>query len=619
MTTTQRNLAGLSRFIFRAPSWYASVGIALALAILVGMVAFNSEFVLEDAWRGVFYVGIPTIVASFTTAPIDRALGGQLTSNQASLLALFCELVVVGLLSVAGLIAILTQYSTEFVLDALLVAMALIFAIRTLVIVATSRHPLLVAAIPASTQTVVAAGLLMIYSGTTRFFLDNPLLMDLLSRPAQAPTELQSVQLIDFRLLLVMCVLYVVGVKLFLVVLDWPWRSGLGVSGLDFLQGFIGYIADGSHELESFFEDLGQEALAPVTVLSVRTQGGDEKARFVLPMIHPGPMGEIGGGNLSRRIATDIDGLAFPPHATAGHDFNLVAAREVESILTAARDAAQQIHYDRTATQSKRLTEGEATLTGQGFGNGALVVNTFAPSHADDIEYSVGLSAASEARTSGFDEVLLVDAHNCNDGMSGEDPSQVTPGSKRSFDIIHGADRLGDRLAEAETGPVKCGVAWDPTEWEPTDGIGPLGVRVAVFEVDGQRTAYVLVDGNNMTPGLRERVIDAIEEVDTTEVMTTDTHIVNTVKPENKVGDSIPESTFTALVTDLVEEAIADLEPVEVGMASETAEVTVFGNDRTEMMASTANAVVSLGTALAAVLFIGILSITIVMFVLTGG
>jgi len=118
-----------------------------------------------------------------------------------------------------------------------------------------------------------------------------------------------------------------------------------------------------------------------------------------------------------------------------------------------------------------------------------------------------------------------------------------------------------------------------------------------VFESGGQTTAYVLVDSNNMEPGLRETIVEGIDSVDVVEVMTTDTHIVNTVEAVNQVGGAIPDDELIALIDELVDAAIDDLEPVEAGMASETAEVTVFGNDRTEMLASTANAVVSLGSA----------------------
>ncbi|WP_336337053.1 DUF2070 family protein [Haloarcula brevis] len=618
MTATQGNLASLSRFIFRAPTWYTSLAFALVIAAMTGVVAFDSRFILDDAWQGVFLIGLPTSIASAVTPWVDRQLGGQLTPNRATLLALICELITIAMLTVAGVIAVLTvRLGQNFVFDVLLVALASIFALRLLVLMAVSRHSLLKAAVPASVQTVTAAVLLAIYSGATAFILEDPMLREYLSRPEEVPPQVQGFIPQDFIILAVICVIYALAVWLFLVVIDQPWRSSLGVSALDFLRGFIGHIAEGTRELEEFFEDIGEEAVVPVTVLSVRRPDGEEKARFVLPMIHPGPMGEIGGGNLPRRVAESADGLAFPPHATAGHDFNLVTEREVDKILVTAETAYQNLEYDDQATAGHRVTEGEATLTGQAFGSDALVVNTYAPGCADDVEYAVGLSAMSEARVDGLDDVLLVDAHNCNDGLEGDDLGHVVPGSQRSFDMLHGAGQLGGLLTEAETGRLRCGVAWDETPWEPEDGVGPLGIRVCVFEVAGQRTAYVLIDGNNMEPGLRERIVDAVNGVDVMEVMTSDTHIVNTVEAENQVGQAIPEKEVVALIEDLVDRAVADLEPVEAGMASEQATVTVFGNDRTETLASTANAMVSMGGALAVAFILAVMTVSVLIFLLT--
>ncbi len=620
MTATQGDLASLSRYIFRAPSWYRSLTLAFVLAALTGVAAFDSSYPLEDAWQGVFFVGMPTVAAAALTPLIDRQLGGQLTPNRASLLALGCELLVIGVLTLAGVIAVATAIGQEFVFQALLMALAAIFALRLLVVMAVSRQSPLVAGISASVQTVSGAVLLFVYSGTMRYLgvREGPVVDEVLSREEAAPSALQqALQPEDFVLLGVMCVLYAGAVWGFLLVIDQPWRRSLGVSVLDFIRGFIGHIAEGSSELEEFFETIGEEAVVPVTVLSFRRPGGGEKARFVLPMIHPGPMGDIGGGNLPVRVAEEADGLAFPAHATAGHDFNLVTRQEVERVCETAERAYQRIEYGPTATRARRETEGDATLTGQAFGDDALVTNTFSPTFADDVEYAVGLSAVSEARRGGLDDVLLIDAHNCNNGLQGEDLGHIVPGSHRSFQMIEGAGRLGSRLTDLAQHPLRLGVAWERGPWEPQDGIGPLGVRVAVTEVDDQRTAWILVDGNNMEPGVRETLLADLEGIDVAEVMTSDTHLVNTVEAENQVGDAIDLEELRALLEDLVARAIDDLEPVEAGMASEKAEVTVFGNDRTETLASHANATVQMGIALAATFIFSVLSLTMLLFFLT--
>jgi putative membrane protein len=621
MSATQGNLAALSRYVFRAPDWPTSLGFALLIAAIAGIGAFESAYVLADAYEGVFFVGIPTVVAAFLTAPLDRRLGGQFTYNRSSLLALACEIVVVVIISVVGLIALVTPLGQTFVLDSLLVALASIFALRLAVVMAVSHRDPLRAAIPASIQTATAAALLFVYSGTLLSLeVGGPLfeayLEGYLSRAEEAPPELLLVGPSDFLLLAGMCVLYALGVYGFIRVFDRPWRRSLGVSGLDFIQGFIGHIAEGSRELEEFFEEIGEQAIVPVTVLSARRLDGTEKARFVLPMIHPGPMGDIGGGNLPRRVAEDAEGLAFPPHATAGHDFNLVTRSEVERLIDAADRASDRIEYDRTATQSVRSAVGSVSVLGQAFGDGALLVTSFAPTPTDDVEYGVGMSAMAEARASGLESVMLVDAHNCNDGLEGVDLGHVTPGSRRSFDLYDAAAGASERLADLPRHPIEVGTAWEETPWEPRDGIGPLGIRVATLRVGGQETAYVLIDGNNMEPGLRERIVDAVNAVEEIEVMTTDTHVVNTVESVNQVGEAIDSGELIDRITRLIDRARADYEPVAAGMATEHAEVTVFGNDRTETLASHANAAISMGAALAGAVILAVMAVSALIFFL---
>ncbi|MFB6110363.1 MAG: DUF2070 family protein [Halodesulfurarchaeum sp.] len=620
MTTTQGELAGLSRYIFRTPRWYSTMAIGLFVAALVGIGAFDSRYVLEDAWLGVFYLGIPTVIASAVTGAVDRALGGQFTFNRSTLLATVSLLIGVAVLAAAGLVSAFTAFGQNFVYDVLIGVLALIFAFRFLVVHAVSRtHPIR-SILPASIQTATAALFLFVYSGTMNYLtLDGgPYFRALISRPSHAPPEITNAFVpADFALLIGMSALYTGVAYAFLRVLDRPWRRSLDVSSLDFLRGFIGHIAEGSRELEDFFEEIGEEAVVPVTVLSFRRPDGAEKARWVLPMIHPGPMGDIGGGNLPQRVAESASGLAFPPHATAGHDFNLVTEREVDTLIEASETAAERIEYGDTATRPVRVEEGEVSVMGQRFGDDGFFVASFAPNFADDVEYAVGLAAGAEARVEGIDDVLLIDAHNSNNGLQGEDLGHVVPGSRRSFEMIRAVSEAARAVEAAESAPTQLGIAWDPTNWRPEEGIGPLGIRVAVLEVDGSRVAYVLLDGNNMEPGLRDRIVEAVEGVEEMEVMTTDTHIVNTVRSSNQVGAALDESELVDRISELVEEASEDLEPVEAGMASETAEVTIFGNDRTETLASQANAVISLGGGLAAAVIVATAAITLLIFLFT--
>ena len=70
-----------------------------------------------------------------------------------------------------------------------------------------------------------------------------------------------------------------------------------------------------------------------------------------------------------------------------------------------------------------------------------------------------------------------------------------------------------------------------------------------VVEVDWQRTAYVLLDGNNIEAGVREVLRGAVlEMVDEAEVMTTDSHVVNTITGTNPIGLNVPAAEFLPFI-----------------------------------------------------------------------
>ena len=40
--------------------------------------------------------------------------------------------------------------------------------------------------------------------------------------------------------------------------------------------------------------------------------------------------------------------------------------------------------------------------------------------------------------------------------------------------------------------------------------MGTGGITAIVVEVDNQKTAYVVIDGNNMVPHLREKILESL-------------------------------------------------------------------------------------------------------------
>jgi len=143
--------------------------------------------------------------------------------------------------------------------------------------------------------------------------------------------------------------------------------------------------------------------------------------------------------------------------------------------------------------------------------------------------------------------------------------------------------------------PLSVGVSHIRVPFTREQGFGSLGVQALVTEVAGARAAYVLIDGNNVAQGVRERLRGvALLHVDEAEIMTTDTHTVNTVSGKNPVGYAVPADEIVPYIEQAVREAVSDLAPARVGAAAAWCEgITVFGSQRVSQLASTVNTMLS--------------------------
>ncbi len=576
--------ADLAKYLFEVPKWTRSLPFLLVFSIIVGMGTLRPGYGwLEGATAGLILIGIPSVISALITAPMARWFGGAMTLNRSSFLSLVGA-IIIGVFSGAGaLFSVLFNFPVTF--SAYVMALGVVFATRMLILLAVSNNSVGKMIIPASLQTLLGGTFLLLYTQRPEYYIN----------------------------LTAGGIIFVFACHLFVRYVDAPIKKSFGVSGLDFIKSYISHATDGSSEMEEFFKKIGEAVDIPVTALNFRTDTKN-KAMFVIPMVHPGPMGEIGGGNLPARVAESFDGLVFVPHGTAYHDFNLVSASEILKIISATERALSRMKYVKYGTKSTRKKRNDTCILGQRFGDSVLLTVTHSPVPADDIEFAVGLTAMAEARVKGAMYAALIDAHNCGYGSS----KVITPGSRTSYDIIKASSDATEELLSHQSGEIRVGVSKRDAMYSREDGMGPLGIRVAVIEVFGQRTTYVLIDGNNMVMGLREAIIETLP-VDEAEVMTTDSHVVNITSSRNFIGMKIDHDELIDIVREIVNEAVVDLEPVEVGMTTEFAEdVIIFGSYRTAQLASTINAIMAMGGAFAISIILLALALAVVVFTMTG-
>ena len=131
--------------------------------------------------------------------------------------------------------------------------------------------------------------------------------------------------------------------------------------------------------------------------------------------------------------------------------------------------------------------------------------------------------------------------------------------------------------------------------------LGGNGLKLALFAQGKKLTALLLADSNSVTPEFRESLISLMSELGREngyscngEVMSTDTHQINTVQGVLHPLGVDDKGAVTGAVRKLFSTALSQLEPVKFGAAQERFRIRVFGTGQSAEIASTINAVVAL-------------------------
>ena len=397
-----------------------------------------------------------------------------------------------------------------------------------------------------------------------------------------------------------------------------PMKRNFGVSMTEAASLFLAQWFEQSPKLERMLEEVGEEISTLVGVMAFRANGR-MKAVFVIPHIHFGPFGSLGGSEFPELISEEVAGrtgaLGFVFHGCATHDFNPVSSGELAKFTERIFSAVAGMRFERAkgAIMSGR--------SGSARSGGVLVNGTYfaplsrAPRTTEDVDFSVGLAIRNYALAKGAREALVLDAHNAETG----EITRVESGSPIAFEYM---EAVGNALAKKRAEKaLRLGVAHDPLpEFGLSSGVGKAGLRVAVFEAGGKRYAVVLIDANGATPSFRREVIDAVcaSGIDDCELMTTDTHSVNRVGGVlNPVGGARTDRRLMLRrIMAAARRAAADLEEVEAGAVLETVEgVKVFGVAQSSELIGTVNSIVAVVRIVAPLALIG--TVAVALWVMT--
>jgi len=517
-------------------------------------------------------IGLPAFLVAFATVPLANRLGGRMYFRRSFLLA-FIGLMVLGAFQLVAVVA-LSLYSIFGgvpYLDGIgrvsMLGYGVVLWIREVILTATSNSHHL--------KSLPSASL-------------HPLL-GLVGLALFLPLSLN-----DLVLALAVFVLFFASAVAYAEIAKRPLMRAFGTDGLKLLRSTLDLYtepeATGIAELESFFNSISVVARVRVGGIAFRA-AARLKALFVAPTVHPGPMGLVSGSDLPSKIARDLVDLTpnvLVGHGPTTHDENPATTAEVRKIAETVRQSLGSASYTARVGSACRMTYARATALAQAFGDIVLIVASFAPQPTDDIDSATGHAAVQEARLLGAQDAVFVDAHNCLEPGVG----LTLFGSQRSHEIIEAAKAATQVALKASRGPVRVGYGNRRGFCTPDQGIGARGIEALVIEAGAQKTAYVLFDGNNMVPGIRDAVRARIAGlVQESEAMTTDNHSVNlTMDGFNAVGAVLDQETILAQAEGAVLEAIGNLEAAEAAaFTSEIPEFRIFGPQSAARLTTTIN------------------------------
>jgi putative membrane protein len=594
------SVAGLSKYIKTLPKTKFTIIGILIISFLIGSTYYlidlvpNQGIILDFIYGGLFgfmVLGVASIMSGALNQQVIKSLHGINLKIKHSMFLSGLSMFILGIFILGGCV-VSRILNVDIFVNSALFGLVIVYGFNTLVFWATSKVRFTVAAITGFIQPVLIATMYILISF---LFIDTSFM---------GPVLIQVI----FKTL-VASIIFVLAIYAFITVIASPFKKNLGIGVLDLLSLFIAHMNEGSNSLEGLFENMSEAIDTLVSFVSFKGENGI-KALFISPCVHPGPLGDIGGSNMPTILANKFDHFTMVAHGPSTHDFNPIAVSEIDKIEDAVKDGLERVEYSENASRFVRYNSKKANIGVQFFNKGMVILSTFAPEAVDDIEFGVGLTMMAQSRSKcSVEDSIIVDCHNSFTPESGE----VLPGNSEVFQLIDVIDKIDPNQ---ETHEIRVGCYEDTMgDLDKHEGIGESGIKTMVIEVAGQRTAYVLFDSNNMEIGFRQEIIDAVSdlEIDEIEVMTTDTHTVNTLsRGYNPIGIA-KRPEIIEYVKISINEAIKDLEKVEVGTGTNKIEnLNTFGPKNSTELISTISSVVAVSKIIAPVLLITALLIVFI-------
>jgi putative membrane protein len=497
-------IVGYYSYLFTFPSRSSMVLIVLALSTISGVLSYYVGWGGRGDFKVLLYgplgLALPLLLTDLVVVPLFEG-DAFLNPRRFTILTYASTIVYAVLIFLSSVLVALTG-RTDLIFKGMMMAVAVNAALRYLavrVFAEKSGPIILVASFMQPTLCFVAAALLLPLLG------NNVLASGLLA-----------------------VIVVVGGVHLLLATM----RRWEGVRpGLDLIPLFRAFVVAWAEDLNGPLEEqitgVGEETDLAVDSIVFEDDAGGFSASLIVPYIHPGPFRRIGSSGLPTalvdRIGEELGCEALVTHGVSTHSRDLTRSGDNERVAEKVVSNLLVNEVSDLATPMVWGVSGGARASCQLFGETALVTLSLSPMNYDDLPEELYERIVGEARGMGLD-ACVVDSHHSIDldrDFDEYDPEKIFKAAALALNKARGMPKSSFSVGAHRVVPA---------EWGLDEGMGPNGITALVVRLkSGQTSAYIVVDGNNMVTGLRERIIGAVKNrgMDGVEVLTSDTHLVN--------------------------------------------------------------------------------------------
>jgi putative membrane protein len=354
---------------------------------------------------------------------------------------------------------------------------------------------------------------------------------------------------------------------LFVFLVDQVGRRTYDVPSMPLFRAFmLNWVAALNAPFEELLEKLGENEDIEITLLKFDSY--KPKAAIIVPLVHPGPFKNIGSSLLpslmKRAFEKEFGCDACIPLGMLGHELDLASQAQNHKIISQVIESAKFSASAEKATSFVKVTEGIVTASCQVFGKTAFLSFTLAPKTTEDLPQELGRIVNEEAEKLGLECNVVVNAHN-----SLTDSDEVEAPIDMLRDV---ASKCLKKAVSLPSYAFEVGSSTVfPKDFSLEEGMGSGGITAVVVNVAEQKTAYVVIDGNNMVSGLREKILSALKSAGfhECEVFTTDTHAVSAVvlgrRGYHPVGEAMNHETLMRYITGVAKAAASNMESCKAG------------------------------------------------------